>query len=110
MTNHDHAVATNGPLISSSLSHDQLSKWRNGNEDIAEISNEWIIGEIFWRKAIGRPNTLTLSAAFSISAWTDTDPQAEDSPLPYKPRLVELWDAKDDGEFWRVAFRVLAVE
>jgi len=110
MTSHERAAATKSPPLATSAAHAELSNWHSGGYDVVDLASELIIGEIFWRKSIGRPRTSTLSEAFNVYAWTVTDPKGKDSPLPYVPRLVKLKDAKDDVQFWRVSYVVFGVE
>lgn len=109
----DIARESMGVLISDAMTKDKFVKWRNDlAESAGRILGRYAFGEIFWRKSLGRPTSARLSDAFTIEAWRD-DPQlvghiggaAEWIPLrfPYSP---SLWDGKDDGEYWRVAYSI----
>lgn len=68
-------------------------------------------GEIFWRKALGRPDTTTLSEGFEIKAcydkWTTVGAPGSGSgvdialPTPYG---VSWWDGPSDNEYYRIWF------
>lgn len=109
----DMARESLGVLISDVVTKDRFVKWKEDlHESARETLGRYAFGEIFWRKSLGRPTSARLSDAFTIEAWRD-DPQlggdvggaAKWFPvrLPYWP---SLWDGKDDGEYWRVAYSI----
>jgi hypothetical protein len=88
-----------------------------GKQDgVADVLDKCILGEIYWRKSMGRPSTQKLCEAFSLEVWTD-EPIARD-PLNrsgttetfHHQRMTKIWDGIDDAEFWRVSFQVAEVD
>lgn len=81
-----------------------------------EALDNYAAGEIFWSKAVGRPETNTLSEGFNLEASQETWlPKAvppdgikwERLPLP---RNVTWWDGREDEDYWRVNFWVASLE
>jgi hypothetical protein len=100
-------------LIGGVVSADRFRKWRaNLDHGVASTLNRYAFGEIFWRKGLGRPNTVHLSDGFVIDAWHEQmvlvgsiGGPAHWQPLrvPYTP---SWWDGKDDDEHWRVTYMI----
>jgi hypothetical protein len=99
-------------LYSEALNSDRFRRWRLTQEAAAKALADYVVGEIFWSKSIGRPNTSKLSAAFVIDSWRTTKIinggiggalHAEDINVPH---VLTWWDGKDDGEHWRVNFLI----
>jgi hypothetical protein len=77
-----------------------------------EVYDNYADGEIFWSKAIGRPETATLSEGFKLEAfqeiWFYKIPVLPDDPDPFErkpwPRTITWWDGQDDDEYWRIEY------
>jgi hypothetical protein len=113
MGTRDKAIVTVGPLFSSTFSHDRFLRWKAGNDEIADIFDKCILGEIYWRKSIGRPKTKsgTLAEGFSLRVWTEQHFKIDKKwKLRNHFPAVKLWDAEDDAQFWRVGYLVSGVE
>ena len=107
------AQAAVGKLFSGALSSNCFEKWRAGLiGDLAEILDRYAFGEIFWRKALGRPHTPSLSEGFEIEAWHDewvlvgTPGGAAHWQVLQAPYSPSWWDGQSDDEYWRVSFLV----
>jgi hypothetical protein len=102
-----------GLLFSDIVSADRFTSWRAGVvEGAAATLSQYAFGEIFWRQALGRPDTTKLSDAVTIESWRDDSVLAGDINgaatwktirAPYYP---SWWDGKNDGEYWRVTYMV----
>jgi hypothetical protein len=112
MTTREIAVATLGPLFSTALSAERFAEWKVENRGIVEVFDECILGEIYWHKTLRRPKTATLSEGFILLVWIETHvplhPNGTDGTLVTlnRPPPVRLFAAKDDADFWRVAYVV----
>jgi hypothetical protein len=98
-------------LYADALTPDHFRKWRSGAAAVA-VLNAYAVGEIRWRKSLGRPETMTLSEAFILEASQEQWMQVPSDPGTVKfdrmltSRHASWWDGKDDDEHWRVAFLV----
>lgn len=102
-----------GQLLDGVLSADRFKKWRasivGGS---AKILGRYAFGEIFWKKALGRPNTANLSDGFEIDAkhfevFSNYAPGGVVYPVSFDlPYFASWWDGKDDDDHWRISFMV----
>lgn len=97
-------------LLSDTISADRFRDWRM--TDVAPVLGDYVFGEIFWKKSIGRPNFDKLSDGFTIDAWHDEmvlvgtpGGAAHWITLP-APHQASWWDAPPDEDFWRISFMV----
>ncbi|MCU1246257.1 MAG: hypothetical protein JWN02_2167 [Acidobacteria bacterium] len=75
-----------------------------------ELFAETVWGTIQWPKALGRPITPTLAAAFKIEhiAWqvivwgSQEAPMSQEIALPTAP--LSIWDGPNDRDHYRVTF------
>ena len=113
MTNIDR-VAPNAlkTLFSDVVSAERFRNWKASDAGVAGMLSTYTMGEIYWRKAIGRPHTASLSEGFVIEAWRDemilvgqVGGAAHWQPVK-SPYFPSWWDGKDDGEYWRVPFMI----
>jgi hypothetical protein len=106
----DLALKSASVLFSSPITTDRFKSWATKNTpDIAGLVNSYAFGEIFWKKALGRPNTAKLSDGFVFDAWHDQ--QSLDLKTGHwihygVPYVVMLSDGKDDEDYWRVVYMV----
>lgn len=100
-------------LISDVLNADRFRDWVKEHDGARQLA-DYVFGEIYWHKSIGKPNTDTLAKAFLITSWrtiriivgTPDGLKSEDVTLPHVP----TWhDGKDDGEYWRVNYVITGV-
>lgn len=109
-------VPKSGPVLLNHPTNAQLSKWlAQGHEVADDAYQNSVVGEIYWRKSMGRPKNLPLSDAFTITSWSDYV-HSLDSAHPTQlvaditqPHIVKLWDGPSDDTFWRVSFHISGV-
>jgi hypothetical protein len=104
------SVAT---LFSDVVSADRFKKWRAGvKEGVADKLSQYAFGEIFWKKSLGHPNTMKLSEAVTVEAWSIEEknvgpPDGAQIWKPFRsPHYPSWWDGKYNGEYWRVSYMV----
>ena len=100
-------------LFGDTLSIDRFEKWRGSMvEGVAGTLSQYAFGEIFWKKSLGRPETVKLSDGIFVEAWREEKILVGDVGgaahwqtirVPYYP---SWWDGKDDGKYWRVSYMV----
>jgi hypothetical protein len=101
-------------LFSDVVSHDRFEQWKEDYQQIAAVFDDYLFGEIFWRKAMGRPKTAKVSEGFLIQSWRNTKILAPKPSglgtiwikIPHSPIW---WDGKDDAEYWRVPYLISAI-
>jgi len=103
-------------LLDGALSSERFEKWRARAKNTQTLSH-WILGEIFWRKPLGRPRTPSLYEGFEIETsreqYEDTDRKtgiAIITNFPFPERNIKWWDTPSDSGHWRVLFRIQNAE
>ncbi len=110
---HFDEVTRLGALFSDVVSVDRFMKWKvDVVRGVDNTLSQYAFGEIFWKKALGRPNASRLSEGFTVEAWRtemvlvgDVGGAAHWQPVRV-PYLPSWWDGKDDGAYWRVVYMV----
>jgi hypothetical protein len=98
-------------LFSDVVSANRFRQWKTSDSGGAGLFSQYALGEIFWKKAIGRPSTALLRDGFSIDAsyevWVllPVEGGAAWERL-LTPCIASWWDGKNDNEYWRVPFMV----
>ena len=107
----DRAKAAAEKLFKGPISAGRFREWvRNDSAGLG--FKTYAFGEIFWDKAIGRPQTASLSEGFTIEAWHDEKFLAGQIggaaawTTVRAPHYPSWWDGHDDDKFWRVSFMV----
>jgi hypothetical protein len=98
-------------LYSDILTPKRFVHWKNSDKNIIKVFDDYVFGEIFWRKSIGRPTTEKLRDAFIITAAIHSKIKVnKDEKVGLKTWTLELcpwWgDGKSDDEYWRVSYRI----
>jgi hypothetical protein len=106
----ERELATFHTVLKSPITAAGLDHWVKDGVIRADILSNTVWGMIRWRKALGRPNTVTLASAFVIerTCW-QTELVFEKGALREKTFLVPLrepskWDGPDDEDYYRVSF------
>jgi hypothetical protein len=102
-------------LFADVVSAERFIDWKRTFPSAADFLRDYVLGEIFWRKAIGRPTSAMLRDGVHLDAsheiWllvpVDGQPTWERINLPV---AASWWDGNDDEEYWRVPFLVGPVE
>jgi hypothetical protein len=113
MSESRHAIvdAHLGDIVTGSFAM-HVERWKQRNVAIAHLFVDCIVGEIFWRKTLGRPKIANLAHGFVLMPWTWVHEAIPDEsgalalrPLatPLNYRLSSL---ADDEHFWRVGYVV----
>jgi len=110
---HDAAKDSLQSLFSHPVSAERFKSWRTDLvPDIGRLLSGYGLGEIFWKKSLGRPKTASLSQAFTVEAWRDEEILVGDVggaahwQLLRVPYAASWWDGKDDAEHWRVPYMI----
>jgi len=98
-------------LYSDILTPKRFVDWKNSDKDIIKLFDDYVFGEIFWRKSIGRPTTERLRDAFIITSETHSKMKDQDNNIvglvPVTMEYSPWWgDGKSDDEYWRVSYRI----
>ena len=106
----DQARESVSALFSDIISAERFKIWRAKSPTL--VLKSYVLGEIFWRKSLGRPDTQKLSDAFTVEAWHEqfelyglSGSLPEWQPMTV-PNYPSWWDGKEDSEYWRVAYLV----
>ncbi|MGO4395232.1 hypothetical protein AB4Z46_28130 [Variovorax sp. M-6] len=107
----DRVLASLGQLFSSPLTHDRFRRWKTEEQAFSNVFDDCVLGEIFWRKGMGRPMAAKLSDGFSIRSWRTTKmlvptPAGLTSTWIKSPHVPRWWDGKDDASYWRVPYLI----
>lgn len=100
-------------IILDVLSVDHFRTWVK-KRNVARALGEFVFGEIYWHKSIGRPNSETLAEAFHIHSLrsgriivgTPEGLKAKDVNIPHEP---SWFDGKDDDTYWRVNYLISGI-
>ena len=98
-------------LFSDIVSANRFRKWKASTEGGAGLFSQYALGEIFWKKSIGRPKTVLLRDGFSIDASHEIWELVPVGSAAAWERLLapcaaSWWDGKDDNDYWRVPFMI----
>jgi len=111
MTMDKRVLDSLGVLYSDVVTTKRFKHWKEDHRPIANMMDDCIFGEIFWRKAMGRPKTANLSSGVRVDSWRTTrilngTPSGVTSIWLNVPHSPSWWDGKDDGEYWRVNYLI----
>jgi hypothetical protein len=92
----------------------RFEQWKQDHQHLSNTLDDCVTGEIFWRKAMGRPNKPNLSDGVQLSSWTNQQQQMTcggENVLRWisTPHLLNWQDGNDDGEYWRVIYLISGV-
>ena len=99
-------------LYSDVVSSNRFRNWKATDPSAAGIFSEYALGEIFWKKSIGRPRSVPLRDGFTIAAshemWLLNSVNGAPPTWERKnqPCASSWWDGKDDSDYWRVPFLI----
>ena len=98
-------------LFSDVVTRARFQHWKEGHQQVSNLVEAYVFGEIFWRKSLGRPKTTRLSEAVSVHSWRTTK-IINGTPAGLAAVWINVhhyptwWDGKDDGDYWRVPYLI----